>query len=92
MKTPWTARDIPSQEGRRVVITGANSGIGFHTALELARHGAEVILPARTEAKAQDAVAIVGAGLAAASAAACGSCTGQCLSVQTVSFAPMFLP
>jgi NAD(P)-dependent dehydrogenase (short-subunit alcohol dehydrogenase family) len=56
MKTPWTANDIPSQQGRRVVITGGNSGIGFHTALELARHGAEVILPARTEAKAQNAV------------------------------------
>jgi NAD(P)-dependent dehydrogenase (short-subunit alcohol dehydrogenase family) len=57
MKTPWTTSDIPSQQGRRVVITGANSGIGFHTALELARHGAEVILPARTKAKADDAVA-----------------------------------
>jgi NAD(P)-dependent dehydrogenase (short-subunit alcohol dehydrogenase family) len=56
MKTPWTANKIPSQQGRRVVITGANSGIGFHTALELARHGAEVILPARTETKAHDAV------------------------------------
>jgi NAD(P)-dependent dehydrogenase (short-subunit alcohol dehydrogenase family) len=56
MKTPWTASDIPSQQGRRVLITGGNSGIGFHTALELARHGAEVILPARTQAKADDAV------------------------------------
>jgi len=56
MKTPWTANNIPSQQGRRVVITGANSGIGFHAALELARHGAEVILPARTETKAHDAV------------------------------------
>jgi NAD(P)-dependent dehydrogenase (short-subunit alcohol dehydrogenase family) len=52
----WTASKIPSQTGRRVVITGANSGIGFEAALELARRGAEVILPARTEAKAADAV------------------------------------
>lgn len=51
----WTAADIPSQTGRRALVTGANSGIGFHTALELARHGAEVIIPARTEAKANDA-------------------------------------
>jgi NAD(P)-dependent dehydrogenase (short-subunit alcohol dehydrogenase family) len=57
MKTSWTASDIPSQHGRRVVVTGGNSGIGFHTALELARQGAEVILPARTQAKGEDAVA-----------------------------------
>jgi NAD(P)-dependent dehydrogenase (short-subunit alcohol dehydrogenase family) len=52
----WTAKDIPSQSGRRVIITGANSGIGFQAALELARRGAEVILPARTEAKSIDAI------------------------------------
>jgi NAD(P)-dependent dehydrogenase (short-subunit alcohol dehydrogenase family) len=55
MNDSWTANHIPSQQGRRVLITGANSGLGFQTALELARHGAEVILPARTQAKAQDA-------------------------------------
>ncbi|QMV19935.1 SDR family NAD(P)-dependent oxidoreductase [Granulicella sp. 5B5] len=57
MKTNWTTRDIPSQQGRRVLITGANSGIGFHTALELARQGAEIILPARSLAKSEDAIA-----------------------------------
>jgi NAD(P)-dependent dehydrogenase (short-subunit alcohol dehydrogenase family) len=37
-------------------VTGANSGIGFYTALELARKGAEVIMPARTQAKAEEAM------------------------------------
>jgi NAD(P)-dependent dehydrogenase (short-subunit alcohol dehydrogenase family) len=57
MKTKWTSENITSQTGRRVVITGTNSGIGFEAALELARKGAELILPARTQAKAEDAVA-----------------------------------
>jgi NAD(P)-dependent dehydrogenase (short-subunit alcohol dehydrogenase family) len=52
----WTAEFIPSLAGRRVLITGANSGIGFEAARELARKGAEIILPARSMAKAQDAV------------------------------------
>ena len=43
--------------GRRVVITGANSGIGFEAALALAQKGAELILPARTQRKADDAAA-----------------------------------
>lgn len=55
-KGKWTADSIPSQAGRRVVITGANSGIGFETARELARRGAEIILPARSMAKANEAV------------------------------------
>jgi NAD(P)-dependent dehydrogenase (short-subunit alcohol dehydrogenase family) len=52
----WTADDIPTQIARRVVITGGNSGIGFHTALQLARRGGEIVLPARTEAKSLDAI------------------------------------
>jgi len=56
MKTKWTTENIPSQAGRRVVITGANSGIGFEAALALARKGAELVLPARTQAKADDAI------------------------------------
>lgn len=57
MKQNWTTARIPSQIGRRVVITGANSGIGFETALALAGKGAELVLPARTQAKADDAAA-----------------------------------
>jgi NAD(P)-dependent dehydrogenase (short-subunit alcohol dehydrogenase family) len=56
MKTKWTTADIPSQVGRRAIITGANSGIGFEAALALAQKGAEIILPARTKAKADDAI------------------------------------
>jgi NAD(P)-dependent dehydrogenase (short-subunit alcohol dehydrogenase family) len=59
MKAKWTAENIPTQRGRRVLITGANSGIGYHTALELARRGAEVILPARTLDKANTAIASI---------------------------------
>ena len=52
----WTAVDVPSQKGKLAVVTGANSGIGWYTALELARAGSEVILTTRTEAKGRDAV------------------------------------
>jgi len=55
-KTQWTVNDIPPQTGKLAVVTGANSGIGGHTALELARAGSEVILAARSEAKGRDAV------------------------------------
>ena len=51
MTTGWTAADIPSQAGKFAIVTGANSGIGFETALELARAGAEVVIAGRNEAK-----------------------------------------
>ena len=38
------------------IVTGANSGIGWHTALELARARCEVVLTVRSEAKGHDAV------------------------------------
>ena len=52
----WTVSSIPSQAGKLAVVTGANSGIGWNTALELARAGAEVIVAARDERKGKDAV------------------------------------
>ena len=52
----WTVADIPSQAGRRALITGANSGIGYHAAIELARKGAHVLLACRDEAKGDAAL------------------------------------
>jgi NAD(P)-dependent dehydrogenase (short-subunit alcohol dehydrogenase family) len=62
----WTVAEIPSQAGRLAVVTGANSGIGWHTALELARAGGEVVLAARSEAKGSEAVARIRQQLPAA--------------------------
>lgn len=53
----WTAADIPSQRGKVAVVTGANSGLGFHVALALANAKASVILACRDEAKGADAQA-----------------------------------
>lgn len=52
----WTTADIPPQYGKLALVTGANSGIGFHAALELARAGCEVVLASRSSEKGREAV------------------------------------
>ncbi|SBS78389.1 Retinol dehydrogenase 12 [uncultured Mycobacterium sp.] len=47
----WTAGNVPAQDGRVVVITGANSGIGYETAAALAARGARVVMAVRNLAK-----------------------------------------
>jgi NAD(P)-dependent dehydrogenase (short-subunit alcohol dehydrogenase family) len=64
----WSAAHIPWQLERRVLITGANSGIGYYTALELARKGAHVLLGCRDRAKGDAALARIRATVAQVSA------------------------
>jgi NAD(P)-dependent dehydrogenase (short-subunit alcohol dehydrogenase family) len=53
----WSPADMPSLLGTTAVVTGGNSGIGYHTALELARHGATVTLAVRSPEKGEAAAA-----------------------------------
>jgi NAD(P)-dependent dehydrogenase (short-subunit alcohol dehydrogenase family) len=51
----WTADDIPDHTGKVAIITGANSGLGRIDALELTRHGAQVIIASRSIDKGEAA-------------------------------------
>ena len=62
----WTAADVPDLTGRRALVTGASSGLGLETALELARHGADVVLPVRDRERGRAAVERIETELAGA--------------------------
>ncbi len=55
----WTTADIPDQTGRVAVITGANTGLGYETALALAARGAHVVLAVRNLDKGKDAATLI---------------------------------
>ncbi|MER7642596.1 oxidoreductase [Streptomyces sp. NPDC126522] len=51
----WNEKDVPDQRGRVAVVTGANSGLGYVTARELAHKGARVVLACRSEVRGSEA-------------------------------------
>ncbi len=57
MSKEFSANDLPDLNGRTIVVTGANSGIGKIAAGELAAHGARVVLAVRDTAKGEAAAA-----------------------------------
>jgi len=57
MTAKWTSGDVPGQQGRLAVVTGANTGLGFETAQVLAGRGASVVLAVRDTEKGKRAAA-----------------------------------
>jgi NAD(P)-dependent dehydrogenase (short-subunit alcohol dehydrogenase family) len=53
----WDTRDMPDLTGRTAVVTGANSGLGWHTTAALADKGAHIVMACRNPEKTQAAIA-----------------------------------
>ncbi len=53
MSLHWDVNQIPSQNGRVVFITGANSGLGLETSRQLLKKGAYILLGCRNTSKAK---------------------------------------
>jgi NAD(P)-dependent dehydrogenase (short-subunit alcohol dehydrogenase family) len=49
----WLKKKIPEQTGRRILISGGTSGIGYEAALALCYRGAEVVIACRNPEKAK---------------------------------------
>jgi NAD(P)-dependent dehydrogenase (short-subunit alcohol dehydrogenase family) len=59
MGKTWTTAELGDLSGKTAIVTGANSGIGLHTALELGRAGARVILACRDPERGQEGLDFV---------------------------------
>ncbi|MFF4486487.1 SDR family NAD(P)-dependent oxidoreductase [Streptomyces sp. NPDC001544] len=56
---PWDVRRPPRADGRVVLVTGGNAGIGYFTAEQLSATGATVVLGSREPARAEVAMAAI---------------------------------
>jgi NAD(P)-dependent dehydrogenase (short-subunit alcohol dehydrogenase family) len=63
----WGLGDIPDQSGRTAVVTGANGGLGLATARALAAVGAKVVMAARNQERAAEAMERIRAAIPTAS-------------------------
>ena len=57
--TNWINENIPDQSGKLVLVTGANSGLGYEVTRALARKGATVLMACRNLEKGEEAAAKV---------------------------------
>lgn len=47
-RSKWTSKDMPDLNSKNIVVTGANSGIGFEVTRKLAEKGANVVMACRS--------------------------------------------
>ena len=55
MKKIWTIDNMRDMQGKTVIVTGGNSGLGFESVKAFARKGAKVILACRSAEKGEQA-------------------------------------
>jgi len=55
----WTADNIPSQQGKTMLITGANSGLGLEASKVLSSKGAHVIMAVRNLKSGSEAISLI---------------------------------
>lgn len=57
MGASWSTNDIPDLSSTRILVTGANAGLGFASCVWFAKKGAEIIMTARNMVKGESAMA-----------------------------------